>query len=246
MTDDLHAAANVRFIAVSDAAALRLEALQRILDAAADAIAQRGRFLLVLAGGGTPREIYRSLSRAHGDWSRWQIYFGDERCLDAGHPDRNSTMAGAVWLDQILIPRGNIHPIPADLGPIDGARAYQATLSTVEDFDLVLLGLGEDGHTASLFPGQDWGVASDSPAALPVLAAPKPPPERISLSAARLNQTRAALFLIEGEGKRQAVTRWRAGASIPAVAIQPENGIDALVVAELLIPESPPRRPYVE
>jgi len=236
--DDPHAATNVRFLAVADAAALRDEALQRILDAASAAIAQRGVFLLVLAGGSTPRAIYRELAHATADWARWQIYFGDERCLPPLHPDRNSIMAGSAWLDHAPIPRANVHSIPAELGPIEGARVYAVELNDVGEFDLVLLGLGEDGHTASLFPDEDWGVSADAAAAIAVFKAPKAPPERISLSAHRLSRARAVLFLIDGEGKRHAVTAWRAGAQIPATAIQPAAGVDALVVADLLVAEA--------
>ena len=233
----LSEASNVRLLAVVDATALRAEAVQRILDAAESAIAGRGEFHLVLAGGNTPRAIYRELAEANADWAHWQIWFGDERCLPPLHPDRNSIMAGAAWLDQSTIPRANIHPIPAELGPIDGARAYAQEIGDVGQFDLVLLGLGEDGHTASLFPEQDWGDADNADHTLAVFNAPKPPPERISLSARRLSETRAALFLIDGEGKRQALTAWRAGAKIPATAIRPVAGVDALVVAGLLVAE---------
>ncbi len=233
-----HSVANLRFLAVADATALCDEAVQRILDAAAAAIAQRGEFHLVLAGGSTPRAIYHQLATVGADWERWQIWFGDERCLPPLHPDRNSIMAGAAWLDHSAIPRANIHPIPAELGPIEGALAYAQEISAIGAFDLVLLGLGEDGHTASLFPDQDWSESAESPAALAVFNAPKPPPERISLSARRLSHTRAALFLVDGEGKRQALAAWRAGATIPATAVKPEAGVDVLVVAGLLVLEA--------
>jgi len=92
-----------------------------------------------------------------------------------------------------------------------------------------VLGLGEDGHTASLFPGHDLGEAPGSPAALAVLDAPKPPRERVSLSAARLSYAREALFLVSGESKRQAMADWRAGRPIPARAVAPAAGVDVLV-----------------
>jgi 6-phosphogluconolactonase len=100
------------------------------------------------------------------------------------------------------------------------------------DFDLVLLGLGQDGHTASLFPDHSWGNAPDSPDAIAVFDAPKPPPQRISLSAQRLSQSRSVLFLICGADKRDALNLWRLGAMIPATAIQPDAGIDLLIDAE--------------
>jgi 6-phosphogluconolactonase len=101
----------------------------------------------------------------------------------------------------------------------------------VGDFDVVLLGLGEDGHTASLFPGAGWGVPADSPDTLAVIGAPKPPPERVSLSASRLRRASHVFFLVSGAGKCDAVRRWRAGEIIPASAVMPANGVDVLLDA---------------
>jgi 6-phosphogluconolactonase len=225
---------SVRWIGVADAAALRQMAYRHILDAAARAIERRGRFLIVLAGGNTPSGIYRMLRTADTDWSRWRVYFGDERCLPADDAERNSRMAADAWLNHVPILQDQVHAIPAELGASAAALAYAETLRGVGDFDLVLLGLGEDGHTASLFPGRDWGVAASAPDALAVFDAPKPPPQRVSLSAARLSRTREVLFMVEGEAKREAVARWRAGEQLPAGAIQPAGGIDVLVESTLL------------
>lgn len=235
-TDTQHDAGpgSVRWIGVADAAALRQIAYRRILDAAARAIERRGRFLIVLAGGNAPRGIYRMLRTADTDWWRWQVYFGDERCLPADDAERNSRMAADAWLNHVPIPQDQVHAIPAELGARAAALAYAETLRGVGDFDLVLLGLGEDGHTASLFPGRDWGVAASAPDALAVFDAPKPPPQRVSLSAARLSRTREVLFMVEGEAKRSAVARWRAGERLPAAAIQPAGGVDVLVESALL------------
>ena len=137
-------------------------------------------------------------------------------------------MAGLAWLDHVPLPAAHRHAIPAELGA-ERAAAYAAELRGVGDFDLVLLGLGEDGHTASLFPGHDWGEAPDAPDALAVLDAPEPPPERVSLSAARLSRSREVLFLVAGPSKREALARWRAGERIPAAAIRPATGVDVLV-----------------
>lgn len=224
---------SVRWIGVADALELRQVAYRRILDAAARAIDQRRQFLIVLAGGGTPREVYRML-RMDTDWSRWHVYFGDERCLPVGDAERNSAMVADAWLDHVPIPRDHVHAIPAELGATAAALAYAEALHGVGAFDLVLLGLGEDGHTASLFPGRDWGVAADAPDALPVFDAPKAPPQRVSLSAVRLSRTRGLLFLVAGESKRGAVKHWRMGADIPARAIHPEAGVDVLVESMLL------------
>jgi 6-phosphogluconolactonase len=219
---------------MADAGALRDAAYARIVDAAATAIRDRQRFLLVLSGGTTPRAVYSKLRAADTDWSRWHIYFGDERCLPRDDPERNSVMAADAWLDHVAIPSSQRHVIAAELGATVAAREYAQDLRDVGEFDLVLLGLGEDGHTASLFADHDWGASSDSADALAVMDAPKPPPQRVSLSATRLSRTRAALFLVDGESKREAVKAWRAGADIPAAAIRPEAGVDALVDASLL------------
>lgn len=216
------------------AADLQRETCDRILAAANAAIARTGRFRIVLVGGNTPRNAYRSLRDADTDWSRWEIFFGDERCLPASDPERNSRMAQDAWLDHVPIPHDCIHVIPAELGAIESARAYTQTLHGSGDFDLVLLGLGEDGHTASLFPGHDWGVDADSADALAVLDAPKPPPQRVSLSAARLGRAHEVLFLVSGESKRDAVARWRAGDELPARSVTPAGGVDILIDADLL------------
>jgi 6-phosphogluconolactonase len=225
---------SVRWIGVADAAALRQMAYRHILDAAARAIQRRGRFLIVPAGGNTPSGIYRMLCTADTDWSRWQVYFGDERCLPADDAERNSRMAADAWLNRVPITQDQVHAIPAELGASAAALAYGEMLRGVGDFDLVLLGLGEDGHTASLFPGRDWGVVASAPDALAVFDAPKPPPQRVSLSAARLSRTREVLFMVEGEAKRDAVAQWRVGADIPARAIRPQAGVDVIVESQLL------------
>jgi 6-phosphogluconolactonase len=200
-----------------------------MVDASQRAIKERGEFLIVLSGGNTPRGVYRLLRKQSADWSRWNVYFGDERCLPADDAGRNSTMAADEWLDHVQIPKNRVHPIPAELGATAAALAYAETLRHVSEFDLVLLGLGDDGHTASLFPGHDWGTSRDAPAVLAVFNAPKPPPERVSLSATRLSRTRETLFLITGDDKRDAVARWRAGENIPPRAIRPRGGVDVLI-----------------
>ncbi|GBL44523.1 6-phosphogluconolactonase, eukaryotic type [Sulfuriferula multivorans] len=201
----------------------------RIHAAAREALRERGVFHLVLAGGTTPRALYARMNGMDTDWRGWHVWFGDERCLAADHPERNSRMAQDAWLASSAIPAAQIHTIPAELGAPAAANAYVNTLRNVEEFDLVLLGLGEDGHTASLFPGHDWGTCPDSPDVLAVRDAPKPPPERVSLSARRLGRARAVLFLVSGAGKCDAVAAWRRDEPIPAAAIRPVAGVDVLV-----------------
>jgi 6-phosphogluconolactonase len=225
-----------RWHAMPDERALQQAAYETVLNCAAHAILQRGRFCLVLSGGDTPRSLYTALRAAQTDWSAWHIYFGDERCLPATDAARNSRMAAKAWLDYVPIPVFQLHPIPAELGAQQAARLYAETLKVVDTFDLVLLGLGEDGHTASLFPGHDWGTAPDAPNVLAVLDAAKPPSQRVTLSAARLSRARKVIFLVSGESKRQAVADWRLGKDIPARAIMPTVGVDVLVESALLAP----------
>jgi 6-phosphogluconolactonase len=212
---------------------LEAHAAGAILRAADQAIAARGAFHVVLAGGTTPQRLYRALAGASADWGRWHVYFGDERCLPVGDPGRNDTMARAAWLDRAPIPRTQLHFIPAELGPDEGAARYATALAEVRAFDLVLLGLGEDGHTASLFPGSNPGASAPSPAALPVRGAPKPPSERVSLSALRLSAARQVLFLVTGSSKTNAVKTWAVGAAmVPAAAIVPPDGVDILIAPD--------------
>jgi 6-phosphogluconolactonase len=204
-------------------------ALAFVARAEAEALAARGEFHIVLAGGGTPKRLYEALAGETHDWARWIVWYGDERCLPAGHAERNSAMAEAAWLNQVLPSGLRHHPIPAELGATAAAEAYARQLAGVVRFDLVLLGLGEDGHSASLFPGHDWGAGPDAPAVLAVFDAPKPPPERVSLSARRLGETRQVLFLVTGAGKREAVAEWRRSGTIPAAAVMAEGGVDVLL-----------------
>jgi len=214
---------STRWFSFADQQTISEAAVNRILQSATSAIASRGRFLLVLAGGSTPKNIYALLRSAQADWQNWHIYYNDDRCLPVDHPDRNSLMAHEVWLRHVPIPASQIHDIPTELGPVEGAKSYAKTLEGISDFDLVLLGLGEDGHTASLFPGK---ISDDSVDAFPVFDAPKPPPERVTISAARLSRTREVLFLVTGAGKQEPVDNWRNGQAIPATLITPQNGVD--------------------
>lgn len=198
-------------------------ARDRILAAAEAAIAKHGSFLIVLAGGGTPKAVYALLAQAQADWAHWHVYHNDDRCLPVDHPERNSKMARDVWLNHVPIPPQQIHDIPAELGNIAGAKAYAETLKGVRSFDLVILGLGEDGHTASLFPGQAVDNSAD---AVPVFNAPKPPAERITISQQRLNNTHEVMFLVTGAGKQTAVDQWRQGVAIPATLIHSPQGVD--------------------
>lgn len=202
---------------LASAAAVAQAALDIILDASRQAIEQHGEFRIVLAGGSTPAQVYRLLSEQACDWSRWQLYLGDERCLPAAHPERNSIMIQHALLDRISIPADNIHMIPAELGATQAALNYAESIQAARPFDLVLLGMGEDGHTASLFPGQ---THPENESVHAVYNAPKPPAERVSLSAKTLSDNQQLLILICGEGKKSALAQWKHGIELPVTKIR--------------------------
>ena len=216
-------AANTRWHTFFSQNDINEAALNQILKAATAAIAHRGSFLIVLAGGSTPKSVYQLLSGVQADWANWHVYHNDDRCLPVDHIDRNSKMARDVWLNHVAIPQNQIHDIPTELGNIEGAQIYAKTLQGVGTFDLVILGLGEDGHTASLFPNQ---LVDNSADVVPVFEAPKPPADRVTMSLNRLNNTHEVLFLVTGAGKQEAVDSWRKGVNIPASLIAPANGVD--------------------
>ena len=179
-----------------------------------------------LAGGSTPGRLYRRLAQPGAadvlDWRRMRLFWGDERCVPPDDPQSNYRMVRESLLDHVPIPAGNIFPIDGTLEPERSAAAYAQVLGE-EPLDCVLLGMGEDGHTASLFPGHGWGDAPDSPDVLVVHEAPKPPPERVSLSAARLNRSQRVWFVITGSGKREALLRWKSGEVLPLSVVHGEQ-----------------------
>lgn len=224
---------NSRWHTLETAEQVAEAACQQILDAANSVISKQGKFKLVLAGGSTPEKVYRLLAKSNADWANWHIYYGDERCLPVGHQDRNSLMASRVFLDKVAIPAPQIFAIPAELGPELAAVRYGLTVAEADGFDMVLLGMGEDGHTASLFPGhqhqQDELVHA-------VYNSPKPPPERVSISAKALSNTRELIFLITGANKQAAVNLWCSGQNLPVAAIVPENPVDIYIDSDAYKP----------
>jgi len=224
-----------RWHRMPDPEALVRAVVQRILARAQAAIADHAAFRIVLAGGSTPQAVYRALAATPADWSRWQVYFGDERCLPADDPQRNSVMALQNWLDRVDMPGANIHPIPAELGAETAAAGYAAVIAGARPFDLVLLGVGEDGHTASLFPGQRHAAGA---AVHAVHAAPKPPADRVTLAVEALNDSVEVLILATGSSKRAAVQRWKAGAALPVARIHGLHGADVYLDAAADQPET--------
>jgi 6-phosphogluconolactonase len=168
-----------------------------------------------VAGGSTPRRAYELLAQMQGTWSHVHLWLGDERCVPADDPESNQRM-----LDESLVSRlraldgPHVHPVHGELTPEDAAWLYATeivrTMGEQPVFDLVLLGLGEDGHTASLFPGHPAAGAECAPV-IPIRDAPKPPPERVTLTMPVLKRARFTLLLATGEGKRDALARVQAG-----------------------------------
>ena len=197
---------------------------------AEETIEERGRFAVVLAGGSTPETMYGILARDYMDgidWSKVYVFFGDARSVPPHHEDSNHKMASEVLLDHV--PVANVHRIRGELPPEAAAEAYEEELrkffqtEDVPQFDLILLGLGADGHTASLFPETPalevrdrWVVAN------PV---PRLNTTRITLTVPVINAARAVYFLVEGEDKAEAVREVLEGdadpRAYPAKLIQP-------------------------
>lgn len=179
-------------------------------DAAAD-IAQAlrdGARSLVLAGGTTPRRCYELLAELDVvEWGRVSVLFGDERCVPPLDPESNYRMAKEALLDRVL--PASVYRIPAELGPDVGADLYAEVVEFVAPFDLVVLGVGEDGHTASLFPGHP-ALKADG-LTVGIHDAPKPPPERVSLTLGVLRDARRVIILATGAGKADAVARAKRG-----------------------------------
>ncbi|HCS13219.1 MAG: 6-phosphogluconolactonase [Zetaproteobacteria bacterium CG06_land_8_20_14_3_00_59_53] len=202
----------------ADAMALARVAAEWTVKACNQAIAERGVCHLVLAGGTSPRQCYEVMRGMQLDWSRMHIWFGDERCVPADHPDRNDCMADEALLSHVAIPHVQIHRMHAELGPEEGARLYAAELACVGRMDVVHLGMGEDGHTCSLFPGKP--SLNDGRLAFGVSDSPKPPPERVTVGYAVLNAACHVLVLSAGKGKQEAIARIRAGEQLPVARVK--------------------------
>lgn len=181
-----------------------------------NAISTRDTFHIVLAGGKTPRHLYAKLINIKTLWEAWHVWFSDERCLMKDDQNLNSCMVDKTLLRHVPIRSSNIHRISGELGADEAARQYQNDIKHIPEFDLTLLGLGLDGHTASLFPEHDLGLDANAPDVLAIYNAPKPPTERVSLSAKRLNYSREVLFLATGESKHPAIKKYQDGSDIPA------------------------------
>lgn len=165
---------------------------------------------IVLTGGSTPRHAYELAAKLEPDWSRTELWWGDERCVPPDDERSNYGMARAALLDRLEREPSAVHRMHGDLGRDAGAAEYERRLAGVGVFDLVLLGLGPDGHIASLFPGFPTLEVTDRDA-IGSEAGHEPLVDRISLTLPRLCATRELLFLVAGDDKADAVARALAG-----------------------------------
>lgn len=169
----------------------------------------------VLAGGNTPRRAYELVRDRPLSWQRITLIASDERCLPVGHAERNDRMIGEAFgpLGYTLV------SFPAEQGAEAAASAMESEVARLVPFKVALLGLGEDGHTASLFPGQDAVAASPNLVA-PVHDSPKPPPDRVTLTLRALATADVIAFLVTGAGKRDALAALLAGGNVPSASVK--------------------------
>jgi len=198
------------------------------------ALRSAGKFAISLSGGSTPRRFYELLAEAPLPWNRVHWFWGDERFVPPDHPDSNYRMAREALLSRAPVPGANVHAIPTErISPKEAASAYEATLKRFYGaemllpqrplFDVMLLGIGDDGHTASLFPGhaaleeeRRWVVAVHGVKAQ----------ARITLTYPALQSSRESAFLVTGGAKREALRRARAGdRGIPAGRLRPAGNL---------------------
>ena len=198
---------------VAAAAELPDIAARRIALIVEQAITRHGRATLALAGGTTPREVYRRLAQTRGlAWDRVEIFFGDERAVPPDDPESNYRMAREALLEAVSIPSRNVHRMPAEQPERETAAAeYAARLP--ERFDLVILGIGEDGHTASLFPGA--AALGETRHRVVAVQGPKAPYQRLTITPPVIAAAHEVVMLVSGAGKTEAVTRALEGSYAP-------------------------------
>ncbi|HKW60623.1 MAG TPA: 6-phosphogluconolactonase [Candidatus Dormibacteraeota bacterium] len=183
---------------------------EEVAESAAAEIAEAlrdGARSLVLTGGTSPRRCYELLSELEVEWGRVSILFGDERCVPPLDPESNYRMARESLLDRVQ--PATVYRIPAELGPDEGADLYAEVVSNTAPFDIVLLGVGEDGHVNSLFPGHPALKATGLTAG--IHDSPKPPPRRVTMTFAAIRDAARVIIIATGAGKAQAVAMARRG-----------------------------------
>lgn len=228
----------MRIIVCEDGAALARWAARRFVEAAAQAVERRGRFTVALAGGQTPRSLYALLATprwsAEVQWNKVHLFWGDERHVAPDDAESNYRMAQETLISQVPLPAENVHRVAAEEKNAErAAQRYEQELREFFNpeagawprFDLILLGLGPDGHTASLFPGTDVLHETTRWAAAPWV--PKFSAHRITLTTPLLNNAAEILFLVSGQEKAAKLREVLEDAprpALPAQLIQPVNG----------------------
>lgn len=219
-----------------DTQELALAAAELFIEAASEAIEQRGEFRVALSGGTTPGEAYQRLAGADlapmVSWRNVQLFWGDERCVPPNHPDSNFRLARDSFLDKVPIPQSNVHRMQGELEPQVAAQAYVEELRSVFDgrgrprFDLVLLGMGADGHTASLFP--DSRAVREKRKWVVAYRVAQLEAWRLTLTVPVLNAARQAVFLVAGSAKAERLHEVLRGERdperLPAQAVRPKQG----------------------
>jgi 6-phosphogluconolactonase len=203
-----------------------------VAEKARDAVVARGRCCIALAGGSTPRRTYELLAlpphRARIPWERLHVFWGDERCVPPTDPRSNARMAREALLDHVPLPAAQLHPIDCAGSPDAAALEYDTLLGNFfadqeASFDLVLLGLGADGHTASLFPGS--AVVEERERRAAAVYAEQDALWRVTLTLPLLNRARTIMFLVSGAGKAPMVREVIEGtAEVPARLVRPVSG----------------------
>lgn len=246
------AAADLRVVAEAGAVA---QAGADIVLAAQRAAQDQGRFTLALSGGTTPRALYQLLAqRPYAtaiDWTATQVFWSDERCVPHDHAESNYRMAREALLDLVPLPSANIHRMRGEMGvPQQAAQEYRAELQGVfgkgglPRFDLLLLGLGEEGHTASIFPGVN--VPSDPETLAAAVYVPKMNAWRLTLTVPVLNAAAHVLFLVAGAAKRDALRALVQGPrslDLPAQRVVPARGNLTIVADEAAAGDMVPGQP---
>lgn len=209
----------VRTEFLPDPEAVAIRAAERIAQVAREAVAERGRCALAFSGGTTPWQTLRALAGEEVPWDRLHLFQVDERVVHIEDPERNYLHLKEALFDRVAIPPANVHPMPVEEENLDAAaRRYESILQRIAGtppvLDLVQLGLGEDGHTASLFPGDAALQAVDADVAVTGLHMGR---RRMTLTFPAIDRARSILWLVTGSGKAAALEKLRAGdRSIPA------------------------------
>ncbi len=167
---------------------------------------------IALSGGTTPLPLYTALTTEPIDWQRIHLWWSDERAVPLDHPDSNFYQAKTQLLDHIQIPPQNIHPVPNPEDATTAASIYQSTTQTMlgvsPSFDLIILGIGPDGHTASLFPNTPAGTNQLDSLIAPIFNSPKPPPTRITFTFNLINYAKNILVMVRGKERTSMISEW--------------------------------------